>query len=150
MKNILTLLLILLLFGCDQKAEKAALMTKIETLTAERDSLMHLTNQLQSKLDSLNKEANIWFDNEQEEKELSEMGIKNPREFVIQSLMKQPELIPTAGVLGGQMKFIQVEPLGKQHLLAYYEDGHTSGKAVYSYKLNNGKLDFKLLSSHDD
>lgn len=148
MKILLSFLLVVLLFGCNHKAEKAELMSKIESLTTQRDSLTDLKNQLEIKLDSINKENNFWFDNQNEGKELSEMGIKNPKEFIINSLIKKPELIPIEGVLGGQMKFMQVQLLGKECLIAYYEDGHTNGRALYSYKLNNGKLEFKLLASY--
>lgn len=150
MKRLLTVIMLVLLFGCNHKAEKAELMSKVESLTAERDSLANLKNQLESKLDSIHKEANFWFDNELEGKELSEMGIKNPEEFIKQSLMQKPQLIPIEGILGGQMKFMHITPLGKECLIAYYEDGHTSGRAIYRYKLNNGQLDFKLLASFDE
>ncbi|MGE5449412.1 MAG: hypothetical protein ACM3PR_13705 [Bacteroidales bacterium] len=148
MKILLPCIFIILLFGCNHKAEKAELTSKIEALTSQKDSLTNLTNQLQIKLDSINKEIDFWYDNQVEGKELSEMGIKDPKQFIIQSLMKKPELIPIQGVLGGQMKFMQVQLLGKECLIAYYEDGHTNGRAFYSYKLNNGQLDFKLIASY--
>lgn len=150
MKISLLFLLILLLFGCNHKAEKAELMSKIEALTSQKDSLTNLKNQLEIKLDSITKENNYWFDNQVDGKELSEMGIKNPKEFIIQSLMKKTELIPIEGVLGGQMKFMHIQLLSKEWLIAYYEDGHTGGRALYNYKLNNGKLDFKLIESSRD
>lgn len=148
MKISLLFLLILLLFGCNRKAEKAQLMSKIEALTSQKDSLAKLNNQLEMRLDSITKEANFWRDNQIEGKELSAIGIKNPREFIIQSLLKKPELIPEKGILGGQMKFMEVKLLDKECLIAYYEDGHTSGRAIYNYKLNNGQLEFKLIASY--
>jgi hypothetical protein len=52
MKNLLPLLLILLLFGCNHKSEKAELVSQIESLTTEKDSLVDLKNQLEIKIDS--------------------------------------------------------------------------------------------------
>ena len=64
MKNLLPLLLLLLLFGCDHKAEKEKLVSKIESLSTEKDSLVHLKNHLEIKIDSINKESNFWYQNE--------------------------------------------------------------------------------------
>lgn len=148
MKISLLFLLVLLLFSCNHKAEKAELMSKIDALTSQNDSLTVLTNQLKVKLDSVNKENSLWYDNQNEGRELSEMGIQNPKEFITKSLMEKPELIPIKGILGGQMKFMEVKLLGKECLIAYFEDGHTDGRAIYSYKLNNGQLEFKLIASY--
>jgi hypothetical protein len=46
------------------------------------------------------------------------------------------------------MKFLQVKLLGKECLIAYYEDGHTSGRAIYNYEFKNGSLVFKLIKSY--
>ena len=96
----------------------------------------------------MNKKSNFWYENDTQGKEFLDMGIKNPKEYIIKSLQHQPELIPLKPILGGQMKFMQVELLGKECLIAYYEDGHTSGRAIYSYKLNMDHLDFKLITSY--
>ena len=148
MKNLLPLLLLLLLFGCDHKAEKEKLVSKIESLSTEKDSLVHLKNHLEIKIDSINKESNFWYQNEIQGKQFLEMGIKNPKEYITYSLLHKPELIPLKPILGGQMNFLQVELLGKECLIAYYEDGHTSGRAIYSYEFRNGNLDFKLVTSY--
>ena len=148
MKNLITLLLVLLLFGCNHKSKKAELVLHIESLTTEKDSLIQLKNQLETKIDSINTESNFWYQNETQGKEFLEMGIKNPKEYITNSLLHKPELIPLKPILGGQMKFLQVALLGKECLIAYYEDGHTSGRAIYSYELKNGSLDFKLIASY--
>lgn len=148
MKNLFAFLLIAILFGCNNKSEKAELVSQIESLTTENDSLINLKNQLETKIDSLTKESNFWFDNKIEGKQLLEMGIKNPREYIVNSLMQKPELIPLKPILGGQMKFVEIKLLGKQCLIAYYEDGHTSGRAIYNFKFNNGSLNFKLVESY--
>lgn len=88
MKNLLTLLLVLLAFGCNHKSEKAEIVSQIKSLTTEKDSLVHFKNQL----------------------EINEL-------------------------------------LGKECLIAYCEDGHISGRAIYSYEFKNGSLDFKLIAS---
>ena len=148
MKNLLTLLLVFLLFGCNHKSEKAELVSQIKSLTTEKDSLIQLKNQLATKIDSINTESNFWYQNETQGKQFLEMGIKNPKEYITNSLLSKPELIPLKPNLGGQMKFLQVELLGKECLIAYYEDGHTSGRAIYSYEFRNGNLDFKLVTSY--
>ena len=148
MKNLLPLFLLLLLFGCDHKSEKVKLVSQIESLTTEKDSLVDIKNQLEMKIDSINRESNFWYQNETQGKQFLEMGIKNPKEYIANSLLDKPELIPLKPILGGQMKFLQVELLGKECLIAYYEDGHTSGRAIYSFELKNGRLDFKLIASY--
>lgn len=139
--------MVLLAFGCNHKSEKAELVSQIKSLTTEKDSLVHIKNQLEIKIDSINRESNFWYQNEIQGKQFLEMGIKNPREYITNSLLHKPELIPLKPILGGQMKFLQVELLGKECLIAYYEDGHISGKAIYSYEFKNGSLDFKLIAS---
>jgi hypothetical protein len=148
MKNSLAILLVLLLFGCNHKSDKAELELQIESLTSEKDSLVLIKNQLEIKLDSINRASNFWYQNDTQGKQFLEMGIKNPKEYITNSLLDKPELIPIKPILGGQMKFMQVELLGKECLIAYYEDGHASGRAIYSYKFNNGGLEFKLVSSY--
>lgn len=148
MKNLLALTLVILVFGCNHKSEKAELVSQIESLTTEKDSLVHIKNQLEIKIDSINRESNFWYQNEIQGKQFLEMGIKNPREYITNSLLHKPELIPLKPIMGGQMKFLQVELLGKECLIAYYEDGHISGRAIYSYELKNGSLDFKLIASY--
>ena len=150
MKNLLVLLLVLLLFGCNHKSEKAELVSQIESLATEKDSLVHLKNQLEIKIDSINRESIFWFDNETQGKQFLEMGIKNPKEYITNSLLHKPELIPLKPDLGGQMKFMQIGLLGKECLIAYYEDGHTSGRAIYNYEFNNGGLEFKLVASYQE
>ena len=150
MKNLLPLFMLLLLFGCDHKSEKAKLVSQIESLTTEKDSLVVLKTQLEIKIDSINRESNFWYQNETQGKQFLEMGIKNPKEYITNSLLDKPELIPLKSILGGQMKFLQVELLGKECLIAYFEDGHTSGRAIYNYKFNNGGLEFKLIKSYEE
>ena len=150
MKNLFIFLLIAILFGCNNKSEKAELVSQIESLTNENDSLINIKNQLETKIDSLNEESNFWFDNKLEGKDLFEMGIKNPKEYIINSLLEKPELIPLKPVLGGQMKFMKVKLLGKDCLIAYFEDGHTGGRAIYSYEFSNGKMNFKIVKTCSD
>jgi SUMO ligase MMS21 Smc5/6 complex component len=148
MKNIFSILLVLLLFGCNHKSEKTKLLSQIESLTTEKDSLVHLKNHLEIRIDSINKVSNFWYQNETQGKEFLDMGIKNPEENIIKSILLKPELIPLKPILGGKMKFMHVKLLGKECLIAYYEDGHICGRAIYSYGFNNGHLDFKLITSY--
>lgn len=145
MRHLFAFLLIAILFGCNSEVEKSKLVSQIESLTSEKDSLAQLKNQLEIRIDSLNDESNFWFDNTIQGNDLLEMGIKNPKEYIINSLLEKPELIPLKPVLGGQMKFMKVKLVGKDCLIAYFEDGHTEGRAIYSYEFANGKLNFKIV-----
>jgi hypothetical protein len=148
MKNVFVLLLVILIYACNHNSEKAELVSQIQTLTAEKDSLIQLKNRLEIKMDSINRESNFWYQKEIQGKQFLEMGIKNPKEYVTNALLKKPELIPLKPILGGQMKFLQVELLGKECLIAYYEDGHIGGRGIYRYELKNGCLKFKLIASY--
>lgn len=145
MKQTLWYFLVLLLTGCINNSEKAASGVQIEDLKTSIDSLVRMNHQLENKIDSLQNEQNFWFDNNTEGKHLLEAGIKNPKEYIVNSLKQQPDLIPAEPVLGGQMRFTRIQLLGRECLIAYYEDGHVAGRAIYSYVFKGGKLHFSLV-----
>lgn len=153
MKHLFAFLLLAALLSCNNKSEKTALLSQLELLQTERDSLMNLNNQLETQIDSINSidnESNFWFNNRVEGKQLLDEGIDNPEEYIVNTLQQKPELIPLKPVLGGQMKFKKMKLLGKGCLIAYYEDGHISGKTIYSYRFINGKLSFEIVKTCSD
>lgn len=131
--------------GCINSSKYKNYEQQVEDLKNERDSLILHNGQLKNKLDSITNETDSWFDNSTEGKHLLDSGIKNPKEFIINSLKQQPELVPAEPVLGGRMRFTRVQLLGRDCLIAYYEDGHIAGRAIYSFVLENGRLNFSMV-----
>ncbi|MFW6371433.1 MAG: hypothetical protein ACOC10_09550 [Bacteroidota bacterium] len=145
MKYIYIILLLLMLAGCADNTERAKLVSQVETLRTKSDSLTDLNSGLEHQIDSLIRETDFWFDNNREGKHLLDSGIEDPREFIISSLKQQPELVPAEPVLGGRMRFTRVQLLGRDCLIASYEDGHIAGRAIYSFTFRDGKLSFSLV-----
>lgn len=74
--------------------------------------------------------------------------IEDPEAFVKNSLIEQPELISLDPVLGGKMEFRQITVLTDQWVMAYYDDGHIQGKAIYEYHLQpNDSLTFEEIAT---
>ncbi len=147
MKQLFALLLLAALVSCNNKSKNAELHSQLELLTAENKNLTNLKNQLETKIDSINNESNFWYNHSIDGKQLLESGINNPEEYIINALKEKPELIPLKPVLGGQMRFMNIKLLGKNCLIAYYEDGHVGGKTIYSYQFMNGKLFFEIVKT---
>ncbi len=150
MKYLPGILLLLLLVGCNQSNENTEMQSRINALKSEKDSLIGLHQQLQNRIDSVNNTSDFWFKNQVDGRELLNAGIENPREYIIQSLKQQPELIPMEPVLGGKMTFRKIKLLGEGCLIAYYEDGHKAGRAIYSYTFPNDELIFELITTCTD
>ncbi len=150
MKHLFAFLLLAALLSCNNKSEKTELLSQLELLTTEKDSLINLKNHLETKIDSINNESNFWYNNRIEGKQLLELGINNPEEYIVNTLKQKPELIPLKPILGGQMRFMNIKLLGKDCLIAYYEDGHICGKTIYSYHFMNGKLFFEIVKTCSD
>ena len=149
----LTLLILtsLFLFSCNEKEQTKTAPPEIdhtESLQASIESLQIENDSLTKLLSAEKPEAIKWYEPLYDGKNLLSKGIANPAEFIEKSLREQPELIPLKGVLGGTMHFGGIQPLSSEWVIAYYEDGHIEGRAIYSYKLNSkGKLEFKLLDA---
>lgn len=155
MKHTFTLLLIVLLtYGCKQSNNQ------LETLDAENknlestvDSLMVVTESLTATIDSLmvtpntnNSENNYWYIPNYDGEVALQRGIKNPEEFIETSFRNKPDLIPMDGVLGGTMRYGNVQILSDKWLIADFNDGHIEGKGLYKYTFKtDGSLEFKLL-----
>jgi catechol 2,3-dioxygenase-like lactoylglutathione lyase family enzyme len=65
-------------------------------------------------------------------------------------LMKHPELIPFKGEVGGKMDFYSEEfihILSNDWVYAYFEDGHIAGQMLLKYRMDGGKITWKVLQS---
>ena len=148
MKKIVLLSIALISISCSDKEKKS------ENSSAQFDSLNTRIEKLKNENSSLRKdlmdktaEINYWYANDFEGRKLMDQGIINPAEYIADQLKNQPEIIPMKAVLGGKMHFLNVQILGREWIIADYEDGHVLGKAIFKYKVGkDGKVDFELIS----
>lgn len=134
--------IIILFFGCtENKIDKST--NKIDSLKHTIQSLIIKNDSLQQLADSLAANSTSWFYND---RAFQNKGIKNPKAFIKLSLQNRPELIPLEPVLGGTMHFTKMKVLGKEWIVAHYEDGHIMGQALYSYELQKDTtIEFEVL-----
>lgn len=151
MKNrTLILLTSLCLFGCaennqtdPENNQTELLLAKVDSLKIENDSLTKLLTE-----EKPVSQSNYWYNAEYDGRKLIKSGIENPAEFIENKLRERPELIPLKPVLGGTIHFTNMQLLGREWIIAEYEDGHIQGRAIYKYELNDqGELEFELLNS---
>lgn len=148
MKKIVLLSIALISISCSDKEKKS------ENSSAQFDSLNTRIEKLKNENSSLRKdlmdktaEINYWYANDFEGRKLMDQGIINPAEYIADQLKNQPEIIPMKAVLGGKMHFLNVQILGREWIIADYEDGHVLGKAIFKYKVGkDGKVSFELIS----
>ena len=148
MKKLVLISVLLSLIGCAEVEKKS------ETSTAEIDSLNIKIEKLRNENSSLRKElidktaeTNYWYANDFEGRKLMDQGIVNPSEYIADQLKEQPEVIPMKAVLGGKMHFLNIQILGREWIIADYEDGHVMGKAIFKYKVGkDGKVTYELIS----
>lgn len=146
MKKLILFLIPVAIFSCEAPDHTPDLAVK---------KLRQENNRLQQQIDSLNtalQEAqsiqDYWFHPENEGAVFSEKGIKNPKKAIEDALRGKPELIPMEAVLGGTMRFGNIEILSDKWVIADYDDGHVTGKSIYRYQLTNNKtFTFELLDS---
>lgn len=140
-KLTLIILTSIFVFGCNKINPTENLLTKVDSLKTKNDSLTKILTEKKS-------DSNYWFDAEYDGDKLIEIGIKNPEEFVENTLREKTELIPLKATLGGTMNFDKIQLLSREWLIADFSDGHIQGSALYKYKLNKkGQLEFELLNS---
>ena len=133
----------LCLASCTDRNQTEILRAEVESLQAKNDSLAKILADKQPK-------SNYWFDEQHEGQKLIELGIKNPVAFIENNLREKTELIPLKAILGGTMHFGNIQLLGREWLIAEFDDGHIQGRAIYRYMLNEeGLLDFEMLISMD-
>jgi len=80
---------------------------------------------------------------------LRERGLKDPVGEIKASLVQSTHLIPQEGVLGGthQVSEDKIFVLNRKWVLAYFEDGHNVGNILLSYRVNHGKITWKVIRS---
>jgi len=146
---------LLLLFACNKStnesisemssSEAAALKSKLIKLEAQKDSLQvlleeyHLTDKLS------------WF-GDMESRSFKDIGVEDPKKYLIDALRNNPSVIPIDGVLGGTMFFTDIEVLGTKWIIASYEDGHIMGRSIFTYQVNPKTLEveFEILDQVSD
>lgn len=141
MKRLILLLpILLLIFSCTESERNEAAMADMNNLRIKHDSLINVLNERRHCV-------NYWYDIEFDGIELIEKGINNPVEFIESSLREKPELIPTITGSEGKMRFDNIQILGKEWLIADFDDGKIQGRAIYQYKLNDeNELEFKIVN----
>lgn len=119
-----------------------------EDLEVKVDSLKAINDSLTQKLALKTDGSNYWYNPDYDGRKFKKNGIANPEEFIITSLRKRTDLIPLKAVLGGTMRFGNIQLLSSKWVIADYEDGHIQGRGIFKYKLkNNGELEFELMDS---
>ena len=147
MKKIILVSVFFSILSCAEVEEKKdSSSNEIDSLNIKIEKLRNENSSLRKELMDKSAETNYWYANDFEGRKLMDQGIINPAEYIANQLKEQPEIIPMKAVLGGKMHFLNVQILGREWIIADYEDGHVMGKAIFQYKVNkDGKVDFKLL-----
>lgn len=143
------------IISCSNKSDLKKSPNKIDSIQIELNSSIKLIDSLKSQSDALKSQndslitvINYWFNEKYDANALLNIGINNPKEFIIKSLRAKPEIIPIKGVLGGTMRFGNVEILSHKWIIADFDDGHILGSAIFRYYLNDKKeLEFQLIES---
>ena len=148
LKKILLAATICSFYNCDKvDSRKELSSTEIDSLNIKIEKLRNENSSLRKDLMDKTAETNYWYANDFEGRKLMDQGIINPAEYIADQLKNQPEIIPMKAVLGGKMHFLNVQILGREWIIADYEDGHVLGKAIFKYKVGkDGKVDFELIS----
>lgn len=141
MKNLILFISTFFLINCSPKENK------IEQNNKEKE-LKLIVDSLQKEITNNREIDNYWFNPMYHGEKFLNMGIENPEKFIVESLVSRSELIPLKAVLGGTMRFGNIQLLGEKWLIAEYDDGHVYGKSIYEYSFNeNGLIDFKVIVS---
>ena len=126
--------------------------------TTENESDKELRQQnvlFQQQIDSLTRQIGVL---QKQSGELSELdrrflerqGLQNPVAQIKADLLKNKQLIPEKGAMGGTMQFYEdnIQVLSRRWVRAYFEDGHYAGEILLAYKINkDGKIEWEVLDS---
>lgn len=146
MKALILFLIVFSILSCETQDQEPN--SVVEKLRAENDTLQHQIDSLNTALKEMRSTENYWFANENEGATFTEKGIDNPKIAIEKALREKPELIPLEAVLGGTMRFGNIEILSDKWVIADYDDGHVTGKSFYRYKLSKNKtFAFELVDS---
>ncbi len=145
--RVLFILLSALIISCTAPQE--------EGNSQQTDSLLKVISELSKKSNDLEKQneilkdkRNYWFDIDYDGHYLTERGIDDPVAFIDSSLRNSTELLPLEGVLGGTMRFVKIQLIGSNWVLADYNDGHIQGRSIYRFELDeNGNAQFEIIDS---
>lgn len=146
-KTLLALTLLLLtLLGCSNNNDaKERLLIKIDSLQIQNDSLVQVLSE--EKIEPEVTEFPQWYYPETDSRKLLELGIGDPEAYIENALRERIDLIPMDAVLGGTMRYSNIQLLGGKWLIADFEDGHVYGRAIYEYTIkDNDKLHFKIIA----
>lgn len=137
-------LLLISATGCqDKEREMDDTQMQLDSLARELEQYKHTADSLKALIEKGDIAANypIYFGKEFD-------SIKDPKEFIKNSLKEHPEQIPLKPVVGGTMAFREVKVLTNDWVLGIYDDGHIEGKSIYQYRLQpNGRLKFTHVTS---
>lgn len=83
--------------------------------------------------------------------EFENLGFSGTVDDIKEDLLAQEDIIPYAGVLGGDMHFRSDEIIVLSHewVFAPFDDGHTGGFLLLTYEMKDGKItQWKVLDSY--
>lgn len=148
MRQIIFISALFSLIGCAEVEKKPEATTaEIDSLNIKIEKLRNENSSLRKELMDKTAETNYWYANDFEGRKLMDQGIINPAEYIADQLKEQPEIIPMKAVLGGKMHFLNVQILGREWIIADYEDGHVLGKAIFKYRVGkDGNVTYELIS----
>jgi hypothetical protein len=140
MRKLFLLPILCLILSCTNEAKREKTNLRINNLEADLNQFKIEKDSLEKELQLLKSRSPVVFTEDFD-------AIKNPETFIVESLKRNPQLIPEKSVLGGTMRFTETEILNDSFIWAGYEDGHVAGEAIFQYKLNEAdSIDFKLVS----
>src|SRR5690606_14775499 len=141
MKNLILFISTLFLINCSPTENKKEQNNKEKKLKLIVDSL-------QKEIINNSGNDNYWFNAKYNGEKFLNMGIEHPEKFIVESLVSKPELFSLTAVLGGTMRFRNIQLLGEKWLITEYDDGHVYGKSIYEYFINEkGMIDFNVIAS---
>lgn len=110
-----------------------------EVIVEQRDSLQFELDALKVQNDSLLK-LNQQLIN----------PVSLPKDTVVAALRSKPGIIPLEPVLGGSMRFGNIEIIDHELIIANYNDGHIEGTSIFKYEKVGDSIEFKPLYNFEN